>query len=270
MKTITPSEISELPLQMLMQTAVAPRPIALASTIDKNGNPNLSPFSFYNMFSVNPPILIFSPLLKPNTSKKDTLENILEIPEVVIGTVNFEMVQQISLSSADFEKGVNEFVKSGLTMKDAEIVKPKLIEESAVNFECKVLEVKTLGKNSGAGNLIICEVVKIHVHEKYLNEHGNLDQNKLNLVSRLGGIWFGRNNEQNLFEVPRPVKAIGIDQLPEEIKHSKIFTGNDLAMLANIEILPEGNFSTNENVHLQAKKLLRENKIDDAWGCLSV
>ena len=271
MKTVIPSEITPVQLQLVMQTAVSPRPIALASTVDKEGNSNLSPFSFFNMFSTVPPILIFSPSrrVRDNTTKH-TLENVLEVPEVVIGTVNFPIVQQISLASTEYGDGVNEFVKSGLTMKDADLVQPKLIEECPVNFECKVLEVKHLGNQGGAGNLIICEVQKIHIREEYLDEQGNLDQAKLDMVARLGGNWYSRNNENNLFEVPKPLvtKGIGFDLLPDEIKLSKIFTGNDLGMLANVEVLPSGDYYSEENIHQDAQKLLLESKIDEAWKIL--
>lgn len=271
MKTINPKDISPVQLQQVMQTAVSPRPIALASTIDESGNPNLSPFSFFNMFSTVPPILIFSPArrVRDNTTKH-TLENIMKVAEVVIGTVDFKMVQQISLASTEYEDGVNEFIKSGLTMKKADLVKPNLIDESPVNFECKVLEVKPLGNEGGAGNLIICEVQKIHIREEYCDENGNLDQTKLDMVSRLGGNWYSRSNRDNLFEVPKPLvtKGIGFDLLPKEILYSKVFTGNDLGMLANIEVLPEGTFSSDENVHKNAQKLLLENKISEAWDGL--
>ena len=271
MKTLIPSEVSPMELQTVMQTAIAPRPIALASTVDKDGNINLSPFSFFNMFSTVPPIVIFSPSrrVRDNTTKH-TLENVLEVPEVVIGVVNYNIVQQISLSSTEYEKEVNEFIKSGLTMKDADLVKPKLIEECPVNFECKVLEVKSLGNEGGAGNLVICEVQKIHIREEYLNDEGKLDQRKLDLVARLGGNWYSRNNENNLFEVPKPLvtKGIGFDLLPVEIKYSKVFTGNDLGMLANTEELPNAEFSTDENVHKEAQKLLEKSEIQEAWKLL--
>lgn len=273
MKTIHPSELSPMQVQMILQTAVAPRPIALASTIDKNGNVNLSPFSFFNLFSSNPPILIFSPARRVrDNSTKDTLHNVLEVPEVVIGNVNFDMVQQVSLSSTEYETDVDEFIKSGLTKNPAELVKPPLIAESPVNFECKVIEVKPLGNEGGAGNLVICEVLKIHIREEFLNEEGNLDQKKLDLVSRLGGNWYGRTTAETLFEVPKPLvtKGIGFDQLPSEIKNSKIFTGNDLGMLANVEQLPEGNFTADENLHLEAQKLLLEGKIEEAWKILNI
>ncbi|WP_374461873.1 flavin reductase family protein [Chryseobacterium taeanense] len=271
MKTLIPSEITPVQLQTVMQTAISPRPIALASTVDKNGNSNLSPFSFFNMFSTVPPILIFSPSrrVRDNTTKH-TLENVLEIPEVVIGTVNFPIIQQISLASTEYGEGVNEFIKSGLTMKDADLIQPKLIEECPVNFECKVLEVKPLGDQGGAGNLVICEVQKIHIREEYLNDEANLDQAKLDMVARLGSNWYSRSNENNLFEVPKPLvtKGIGFDLLPDEIKLSKIFTGNDLGMLANIEVLPEGDFHADENIHQSAQRLLLESKIEEAWKIL--
>ncbi len=273
MKTISPKDLNNLQLQTLLQTAIAPRPIALASTVDKDGNMNLSPFSFFNLFSTNPPVVIFSPSrrVRDNTTKH-TLENVHEVPEVVIGIVNYNIVQQISLASTEYEKEVNEFVKAGLTMKDADLVKAKLIEECPVNLECKVLEIKALGTEGGAGNLVICEVLKIHVREEYLNEEGNLDQKKLDLVARLGGNWYSRNNEKNLFEVPKPLvtKGIGFDLLPNEIKYSNIFTGNDLGMLPNTEQLPEGSFSNDENIHSEARKFLLLNNIEEAWKILTV
>lgn len=271
MKTISPQDLNNFELQTLLQTAIAPRPIALASTVDKDGNVNLSPFSFFNMFSSNPPVVIFSPArrVRDNTTKH-TLENVLEVPEVVIGIVNYKIVQQISLSSTEYGKEVNEFVKAGLTMKDANVVQPKLIEECPVNLECKVLEVKHLGTEGGAGNLVICEVIKIHVREEYLNEQGTLDQKKLDLVARLGGNWYSRNNADNLFEVPKPLvtKGIGFDRLPDSIKLSTIFTGNDLGMLANTEELPSGDFSSEETIHIQAQKLLHQHQIVEAWEIL--
>ena len=271
MKSINLKDLNNLDLQTLLQTAIAPRPIALASTIDKNGNINLSPFSFFNIFSSNPPVVIFSPArrVRDNTTKH-TLENLLEVPEVVIGNVNFDMVQQVSLSSTEYDDGVNEFVKTGLTMKPADLVKPPLIVESPVNMECKVLEIKALGKEGGAGNLIICEVLKVHVREEYLDENEKLDQKKLNLVSRLGGNWYGKTSAETLFEVPKPLvkKGIGYDQLPDEIKKSSFFTGNDLGMLANVEELPSGNFSSDLEIHKKAQKLLLESKISEAWEIL--
>lgn len=273
MKIVDPKDITSVQLQMILQTAISPRPIALASTINKAGEVNLSPFSFFNMFSTKPPVIIFSPSrrVRDNTTKH-TLHNLLEVPEVVIGNVNFDMVQQVSLASTEYEDGVNEFIKSGLTMKPADFVKPPLIAESPVNFECKVLEIKSLGEEGGAGNLVIAEIIKIHIQEQFLNEEGNLDQQKLDLVARLGGNYYSRNNASNLFEVPKPLvkKGIGYDQLPDEIKMSKIFTGNNLGMLANIEELIGNQFSSEEKVHLKAQKELHQNQIDKAWQILKI
>ena len=273
MKTIIPSDIPAMQLQQVMQTAIAPRPIALASTINSKGEINLSPFSFFNMFSTVPPVVIISPSrrVRDNTTKH-TLENLKEVPELVIGNVNFNMVQQVSLASTEYEDGVNEFIKSGLTMKPADIVKPPLIAESPVNFECKVLEIKSLGNLGGSGNLVIAEIVKIHINEKHLDEAGNLDQKQLDLVARLGSNYYSRNNENNLFEVPKPLvtKGIGYDQLPNEIKQSNVFTGNDLGMLANVEILPIGNFSSEKDVHLLAQSFLKNNEIEEAWEILRI
>ena len=273
MKTIIPSDIPAMQLQQVMQTAIAPRPIALASTINAKEEINLSPFSFFNMFSTVPPIVIISPSrrVRDNTTKH-TFENLKEVPELVIGNVNFDMVQQVSLASTEYEDGVNEFIKSGLTMKSADIVKPPLIAESPVNFECKVIEIKSLGNFGGSGNLVIAEIVKIHINEKYLDEAGNLDQKQLDLVARLGSNYYSRNNENNLFEVPKPLvtKGIGYDQLPNEIKQSNIFTGNDLGMLANVEILPNGEFSSEKDVHLLAQSFLKNNEIEKAWEILRI
>lgn len=273
MKSIIPQELNTAELQTVLQTAIAPRPIALASTIDADGNVNLSPFSFFNLFSTNPPVVIFSPArrVRDNTTKH-TLQNVQQVSEVVIGIVNYNMVQQISLASTEYEDGVNEFVKSGLTMKNADLVRPKLIEECPVNLECKVLEIKALGTEGGAGNLIICEIIKIHLREEYLNEDGQLDQRKLDLVARLGGSYYSRNNADNLFEVPKPLvtKGIGFDRLPEEIKYSNVFTGNDLGMLANTEQLAGTHFSADESIHRRAQQLLLRNKVDEAWELLVV
>ncbi len=267
-KTIYPAEVSGQDLQFLLQTAIAPRPIALASTVDAAGRSNLSPFSFFNMFSSNPPVVIFSPArrVRDNTTKH-TLENVRAVPEVVIGIVNYPIVQQISLASTEYDADTNEFIKAGLTMQDAEKVKPKLIAECPVNLECKVLEIKELGTGGGAGNLVICEVIALHVRTEYLDENGKLDGLKLDLVARLGGNWYSRNNADNMFEVPKPLatKGIGFDGLPTEILGSTVFTGNDLGMLANTEALPQGSFSAKAEIHQQAKELLKENNIQGAW-----
>ncbi len=273
MKSLYPQDISPMQLQGILQNAVSPRPIALASTVNKSGDVNLSPFSFYNVFSSNPPILIFSPArrVRDNTTKH-TLENVLEVPEVVIGVVNYAMVQQVSLSSTEYAEGVNEFVKSGLTMKKSELVRPPLIAESPVNFECRVVETKPLGTGGGAGNLVICEVLQIHLKEEFLNDDGTLNQIKLDVVARLGGNWYSRNTKENLFEVPKPLvsQGIGYDELPVEIKNSTVFTGNDLGMLSNVESLPGTVFFADEDVHRKAQKLLIEQRIEEAWDLLIV
>ena len=270
MKSFAATEISTYEMQDIMKYAIAPRPIALASTIDADGNINLSPFSFFNMFSAKPPILIFSPLRQgKDNPNKDTLHNILETKEVVVGIVNFDIVQQISLASAPFGRDVNEFEKVNLTTLEADLVKPKLIAECPVNFECKVLEVKPLGENGGAGNLVICEVLKVHVKDECFGENGKIDQVKLDLVARLGGDWYSRNNEQSLFKVPRPNNQnIGIDLLPTENKTSKVFTGNDLGMLANIDVLLEAEFSSDSEIHKKAQSYLLQNNIEEAWEVL--
>ncbi|MFK7031703.1 flavin reductase family protein [Flavobacterium oreochromis] len=240
MKSFIPAELSIPQVQSYLQGAIAPRPIAFASTIDAEGRPNLSPFSFFNVFSANPPILVFSPArrVRGNTTKH-TLENVLETKEVVINVVNYDIVQQMSLSSTEYAEGINEFEKAGLTALPSDLVKPFRVAESPVQFECKVNEVIALGTEGGAGNLVICEVVKIHIDEAILDENGIIDQYKIDLVARLGGNWYSRSNK-GLFEVPKPLitLGIGVDAIPNYIKEDPFFTGNDLGMLGNIEALP--------------------------------
>lgn len=287
MVSITPKEISPLKLQGFLQSSVGPRPIAFASTMDKNGNPNLSPFSFFNVFSANPPILVFSPARRVrDNSIKHTLINCEATKEVVINVVNYTIVQQMSLSSTEYPEGVNEFLKSGLTMLPSEVVKPFRVAESPVQFECKVNQIISLGTEGGAGNLIICEVVKLHIDESVLDENGNIDQYKIDLVSRMGGNWYSRAN-QGLFEIPKPLTTlgIGVDNIPEFIKESPIFSGNDLGMLGNVESLPtteEINIFVKENiqvkgvlssadeekVQLKAKEFLNKQDALSAWKVL--
>ena len=240
MLSIDPKAISPTQLQAYLQGAVGPRPIAFASTVDKNGIPNLSPFSFFNVFSSNPPILIFSPARRVrDNSIKHTLINVESTREVVINIVNFEIVQQASLSSTEYADGVNEFLKAGLTQIPSDVVKPFRVAESPVQFECKVNEIIALGTEGGAGNLVICEVLKIHIDENILDENGNIDQHKIDLVARMGGNWYSRANK-GLFEVPKPLTTlgIGVDKIPAFIKESDVFSGNDLGMLGNVEALP--------------------------------
>ncbi|HLF53362.1 flavin reductase family protein [Flavobacterium sp.] len=287
MISIEPKDISSVKLQGYLQSSVGPRPIAFASTMDKAGNPNLSPFSFFNVFSSNPPILIFSPArrVRDNTIKH-TLINADATREVVINVVNYDMVQQTSLSSTEYADGVNEFLKSGLTPIPSDIVRPFRVAESPVQFECKVNDIISLGNEGGAGNLIICEVVKIHINEAVLDENGAIDQHKIDLVSRMGGNWYSRAN-QGLFEVPKPLTTlgIGVDQIPDFVKNSPVFNGNDLGMLGNIEALPtteEIDIFVKENFavkgvlsaddvlkqHQKAKEYLDNNDVLSAWKVL--
>lgn len=240
MVTINPKNIGTAKLQGYLQSAIAPRPIAFASTIDKNGNPNLSPFSFFNVFSANPPILVFSPARRVrDNSNKHTLINCQETKQVVINVVNYDIVQQMSLSSTEYADGVNEFIKAGLTALPSEVVKPYRVAESPVQMECTVNEIISLGTEGGAGNLIICEVVRIHIDEAVLDANGIIDPTKIDLVSRLGGNWYSRAN-QGLFEVEKPLATlgIGVDAIPDFIIESGVFNGNDLGKLGNVEALP--------------------------------
>ncbi|AYN06270.1 flavin reductase family protein [Flavobacterium sp. 140616W15] len=287
MISIDPKEIPTAKLQGYLQSAVGPRPIAFASTIDKDGKPNLSPFSFFNVFSANPPILVFSPSRRVrDNSIKHTLINAEATREVVINVVNYDIVQQTSLASTEYADGVNEFIKSGLTQIPSDIVKPYRVKESPVQFECKVTQIIPLGTEGGAGNLILCEVVKIHIHEEILDENGAIDQHKIDLVSRLGSNWYSRSN-QGLFEVEKPLTTlgIGVDAVPDFVKASSVFDGNDLGKLGNIEALPtteevsifvKENFSVKGvlssddevKVHQEAKKYLNENDVISAWKVL--
>ncbi|MFN4199529.1 MAG: flavin reductase family protein, partial [Flavobacterium sp.] len=240
MISLDPKILSAAKTQGYLQAAVGPRPIAFASTIDEKGTPNLSPFSFFNVFSANPPILVFSPArrVRDNTVKH-TLVNCQNQKEVVINVVTYDIVQQMSLSSTEYPEGVNEFLKAGLTMLPSGKIKPPRVAESPVQFECVVNEIIPLGSEGGAGNLIICEVVQIHLHESILREDQTIDQQKLDLVSRMGGNWYSRAN-QGLFEIPKPLTTlgIGVDAIPDFIRNSKVFDGNDLGLLGNIESLP--------------------------------
>ncbi|WP_194552740.1 flavin reductase family protein [Zobellia nedashkovskayae] len=287
MISILPEAVSTAQLHGYLLGAVGPRPIAFASTVDEKGNPNLSPFSFFNVFSANPPILIFSPArrVRDNTTKH-TLQNVLLTMEVVINIVNYKMVQQMSLSSTEYGKDVNEFKKSGLTMLRSDIVKPFRVAESPVQFECKVTKVEALGREGGAGNLIFAEVVKVHVDPDVLDENGAIDQRKIDQVARMGGNWYSRAN-LGLFEVPKPLSSlgIGIDQIPEHIRLSKVLTGNDLGMLGNVEEIPDHKAveefisshveirsiisrGEREPLELKAKELLQQNDVLSAWKVL--
>jgi flavin reductase (DIM6/NTAB) family NADH-FMN oxidoreductase RutF len=287
MISIDPKSIATAKIQGYLQGSVGPRPIAFASTIDKNGIPNLSPFSFFNVFSANPPILVFSPARRiRDNSIKHTLINCEATGEVVINVVNFDMVQQTSLASTEYADGVDEFLKSGFTAIPSDVVKPFRVKESPVQFECKVSQIIPLGSEGGAGNLILCEVLRIHINEVVLDANGAIDQYKIDLVSRLGGSWYSRSN-QGLFEVPKPLSTlgIGVDAIPKIIKESLIFDGNDLGKLGNVEALPsteEVSIFVKENLtmkgvlssddqdrlHLEAKKHLDGNDVLSAWKVL--
>jgi flavin reductase (DIM6/NTAB) family NADH-FMN oxidoreductase RutF len=240
MVTINPKDIGTVKLQGYLQSAIGPRPIAFASTVDKNGKPNLSPFSFFNVFSANPPILVFSPARRVrDNSIKHTLVNCEATKQVVINVVNYDIVQQMSLSSTEYGDGVNEFDKAGLTALPSDVVKPYRVAESPVQMECVVNQIIPLGTEGGAGNLIICEVVRIHIDEAVLDANGIIDPAKIDLVSRLGGNWYSRANK-GLFEVEKPLATlgIGVDAIPEFIIESGVFNGNDLGKLGNVEALP--------------------------------
>lgn len=285
LKELQPGEV-----QYYLQHVVAPRPICFASTIDKAGNVNLSPFSFFNLFSSNPPIVIFSPArrVRDNTTKH-TLENVKEVPEVVINIVTYDMVQQTSLASCEFLKHVNEFVKAGFTSEPATLVRPPMVKESKIKLECVVQEIKPLGTEGGAGNLIICEVLKLHIDDSLLDENKKMDQRKINHVARLGVDWYCVVNESNLFTVPKPNTelGIGVDALPESIRNSKILSGNNLGQLANVTELPVVNagfddgrlkeiiqyYSINpdemeKELHSYARTLLDKGFVNDAWQIL--
>ncbi|MBO6515261.1 MAG: flavin reductase family protein [Bacteroidia bacterium] len=242
MRSILPGDIPVPQLHQYLLGSVSPRPICFASTVDKEGNRNLAPFSFFNVFSANPPVAVFSPARSGRTGEtKNTYDNCKEVAEVVINLVSYNMVEQMSLASSPYAKGVDEFVKAGLTPVDSDLVKPARVKESPVQLECKVLEIKELGQNGGAGNLIICEVVKLHIDEEVITENNRIDPFKIDLVARMGGNYYCRANGDAIFEIPKPITAIGvgIDSLPEAIRTSDRLTGNDLGKLGQLERLPE-------------------------------
>ena len=294
MLEINPKDLSTKDLHGYLLSSVGPRPIALVSTIDNEGRPNLSPFSFFNVFSANPPIAIFSPARRVrNNTIKHTLQNVASTKEVVINVVSYPIVEQTSLSSTEYKKGVNEFIKSGLTPIESIQVKPYRVKESPVQMECIVKNIISLGEDGGAGNLVVCEIVKMHISENILNENHHIDPNKIDLVGRMGANWYCRASNTSLFEVQKPNSKIGIgyDQLPQHIRNSDILSGNDLAKLANVESLPSmedvekfkenkdlvkilkssvDEEQTRENLHYHCKKLLQENKVLDAWSTLLI
>lgn len=272
---IIPGQIPTSQLHAYLLGSVSPRPICFASTIDENGVPNLSPFSFFNVFGSNPVTLIFSPArrVRDNTIKH-TLENCIANKEVVINVVNYQIVQQMSLSSCEYPKGVSEFEKAGLTPVPAEMVKPFLVKESPVNMECRVREVIETGQGGGAGNLIICDLLLMHIHDEVLNEKQQIDPHKIDLVARMGGDYYCRASGPAVFEVPKPnlELGMGIDALPESIRNSTILSGNDLGMLANVRTIPERDLQLAlyepSSLHRKAKELLQDQKVQDAWQVL--
>lgn len=282
--------LSAVEKQYYLQHSIAPRPICFASTINKEGEVNLSPFSFFNLFSSNPPVVVFSPSrrVRDNTTKH-TLENLREVPEVVINIVTLEMVQQVSLASCEYPKGVNEFVKAGFTAEPATLIQPPMVKESPIKMECRVLEIKPLGNEGGAGNLVIAEVIRMHIDDALLDEHKKMDQRKIHHVARLGGDWYCAVNESNLFQVEKPNTklGIGLDTLPLSVRNSTVLTGNDLGQLGNVHEMPVVDASYEDDhlkqiiqyyslnpeemekeLHLHAKKLLAQGKVREAWQVL--
>ncbi len=293
MRTVNPKEVSVGRFHYLMLGTVAPRPIAFASTIDSEGNVNLSPYSFFNCFSANPPIMVFSPArrVRDNTMKH-TLDNMREVPEVVINIVNFPIVEQMSLSSTEYPKGVNEFTKAGLTEIASTNVKPPRVKESPASFECKVKDIIELGQEGGAGHLVICEVVLAHFSDGIFDEDDKIDPFKIDLVGRMGGDWYTRANGDSLFEIAKPLRTMGmgVDAIPEAIRFSTILSGNDLGKLGNVEALPtvaeiekmredkemqelilrmkHHPESLQDHLHIAAKLRLAENRVNEAWAIL--
>ncbi len=289
MLSIDPKEVSVPKLHHYLLGSIGPRPICFASTIDENGVPNIAPFSFFNVFSANPPIAIFSPARSGRTNTtKDTYNNVKCIPEVVINVVNYDIIHQTSLASSPYPSETSEFEKTGLTPIPSDLVKPARIKESPIHLECKVLEVKELGAEGGAGNLVICEIIKLHISEDVLDENQMVDQEKIDLVARMGGNWYCRTDNNSMFQIEKPITTCGIgyDQIPEEIRNSKVLTGNDIGQLGGIEQLPnetdvneyklltlselfmqyEDDAVTLElELHKRSKKMLEKNKLEEAW-----
>jgi flavin reductase (DIM6/NTAB) family NADH-FMN oxidoreductase RutF len=292
MLEIIPKDMPVPQLHHYLLGAVGPRPICFASTISKDGVPNLAPFSFFNVFSANPPIAVFSPARSGKTGQtKDTYNNVKEVPEVVINIVNFDMVHQMSLASSPYSPDVDEFTKSGFTPVASHLITPFRVKESPVQMECKVIEIKELGVQGGAGNLIICEIVKIHINENILDDKKMIDQHKIDLVARMGGNWYCRADKNSMFEIEKPLTTIGVgvDSIPNDIKNSSFLTGNNLGQLGNIETIPnetdvneykliylsdlfqEYDYDKKElekQLHLKAIELLNNNQVEDAWKTL--
>ncbi len=294
MLSIDPRQLETREVHQYLLGAVGPRPIAFASTMDIHGNPNLSPFSFFNVFSADPPILVFSPARRAqNNTTKDTLANVENTREVVINVVSYGITEQMNLSSTEYPSTVNEFVKSGLTPMESKTVRPFRVKESPAQFECTVREVMHLGERGGAGNLAICEVQMMHFSEAVLNSEGKIDQHKIDLVGRMGANWYVRANGEAIFEVQKPTRnlGIGVDMIPPRIRNSFILTGNDLGKLGNVDRIPtdeeinavrkdqavadilsqsDDAYELRELLHQYAHELLRENKVREAWSVLLI
>ena len=289
-KSILLKDIPHAAAQNFLQHSIAPRPICFASTVDVDGNVNLSPFSFFNLFSTNPAVIVFSPSRRArDKSTKHTLENIMEVPEVAVNIVSYDILQRVSLASCEYPKGTDEFIKAGFTKEPSQLIRPPRVKESPIQMECKVLEVKPLGTEGGAGNLVIAEVLMMHINENILNENGNIDQKKLDLAARLGGNWYTRAHASSIFEIEKPNThlGIGIDGLPDNIRNSTILSGNNLGQLANVSELPfvDPAFEDDKlknifqyyctdpeemerELHTYAKQLLDSGKVNDAWQVL--
>ena len=292
MKHLDPKELSIPELHGFLVGAIGPRPVAFASTIDAEGRPNLSPFSFFNVFGANPPLLIFSPARRGrDNTTKHSYHNVKAVPEVVINVVTYAMVQQTSLASTEYAEGVNEFVKAGFTPIPSDVVRPFRVKESPVQFECRVQQVIETGMGGGAGNLVLCEVVRIHVDEDLLDERGKIDQRKIDLVGRMGGNFYCRAHGDALFELAQPSTQIGVgvDALPPEARNSRILTGNDLGQLGTLLQVPDETLvneykltelsdifiahkdrhtELEESLHRRAQDLLRAGHLEEAWKTL--
>jgi len=276
MKEIEIDSLNSQELYNLLTSTITPRPIAFVSTKDSSGQDNLSPFSFFNVFSVTPPVVVFSPVNRiSDNSKKDTLKNVIKSKECVIALANTKIVQQVSLASGNYDSNIDEFKKAGFTKKKATLIDVNLINEAPVNFECKVTQIVELGSKGGAGNLVICEILKIHIDENVFDHDNKIDPLKLDIVSRLGLSWYGRTSVDSIFKIAKPMSSFGIgfDNLPNEIIESKVFTGHDLAMLASVDSIPakknkESLTLKTEEKHILAKKILKQGKIKEAWEIL--
>jgi flavin reductase (DIM6/NTAB) family NADH-FMN oxidoreductase RutF len=291
LKTIIPQDLGVQGFYRLLNSSVAPRPIAFVSTISKEGHVNLAPYSFFNIFGFNPPMLVFSPSRNRLGDKKHSLLNVEEVPEVTINIVNHAMVEQTSLASAEFDRHVNEFEKAGFTAAPSEQVRPPRVAEAPVAYECLVRQLVPLGENAGAGTLVVCEVILAHFQDHIFAENGAIDPHKIDLVGRLGADWYVRANDSALFEVARPQMGVGVDQLPASVRNSSILTGNDLGKLGSSKTMPTPDqiraYGQSETMlalrdearngcqylpdllHLRAKQLLAEGKVEEAWMVIS-